>query len=287
MSDPRETPFNGRVAHVSLRGSVEAETFTEGTVHQVCTSLSPLLRAPGGDRDREILFGQRFRVLDDTVLEGGVAYVFGFAEVDGYCGWVAARDLSETEELTHFVAVRETYAKPTADLKTTEGILPLFLGSPVTLHGTSGEWAQIGFGHIHVPLRHLRPVEDLFTDPADVARLFLGTPYLWGGNSGRGIDCSGLVQAAMLACGILCPGDSDQQEARLGDEVPVDADRRRGDLYFWKGHVGMLVDRDILIHANAHHMMVAEEPLSDAVARIEATENKPITSRRRVSRPDV
>ena len=117
-----------------------------------------------------------------------------------------------------------------------------------------------------------------------MAQLHFGVPYLWGGNSIWGIDCSGLVQAAMLAVGKPCPGDSDQQEAALGDALMPDAALMRGDLVFWKGHVGMMVDADTMIHANAHHMAVAYEPIRSATLRVEAQGDGPVTARRRLER---
>jgi cell wall-associated NlpC family hydrolase len=132
-----------------------------------------------------------------------------------------------------------------------------------------------------VPKPHLRPISHPFRDPVTVAQLFFGTPYLWGGNSAFGIDCSGLVQAALLACGIACPGDSDLQAA-LGNTVPDDAPMLRGDLIFWKGHVAMVVDDQTLIHANAHHMAVAYEPIDAAIARIKAQGGGTVTGRRRL-----
>ena len=119
----------------------------------------------------------------------------------------------------------------------------------------------------YVPKPHLRPLDRPFADPAAVAQLHYGVPYLWGGNSVLGIDCSGLVQAALLACAIPCGGDSDLQQA-VGEAIPEGEAPRRGDLFFWPGHVAMVVDEATLIHANAHHMAVACEPLSDAVARM-------------------
>ena len=104
---------------------------------------------------------------------------------------------------------------------------------------------------------------------------FLGHAYVWGGNSGRGIDCSGLVQAALLACGIPCPGDSDLQEAMPGTVPDTPAP---GDLIFWKGHVAMVSGENAIIHANAHHMAVVEEPMDEAIARIGASDTGPVTS---------
>jgi len=134
-------------------------------------------------------------------------------------------------------------------------------------------------GGFFVPKPHIRPIERPFSDPVTVAQLFFGTPYLWGGNSAFGIDCSGLVQAAFLACGIDCPGDSDMQ---MSMGAPASAPYRRGDLLLWKGHVALCVDDEVLIHANAHHMAVAYEPILRAIARIEAQGDGPVTAHRRM-----
>ena len=186
------------------------------------------------------------------------------------------------------VAVRETYAKATPKVTVTEPVRPLFFGvAGGRVTDRDGNWARIATpeGAAWLPARHLRQVGERWTDPVAVFELFLGTPYLWGGNSGRGIDCSGLVQAAFLACGVPCPGDADQQEARLGDAIPAEAEVRRGDLFFWTGHVAIAADADTLIHANGHAMMVCYEGLRACVARIAAAEGKPVTRRRRVTLP--
>jgi cell wall-associated NlpC family hydrolase len=130
-----------------------------------------------------------------------------------------------------------------------------------------------------VPRAHLAPVAGDFVAQAE---RFLGAPYLWGGRSARGIDCSALVQLALLAAGREAPRDSDMQAALLGTELPARAALRRGDLVFWKGHVGIMRDRDTLIHANAHHMAVAAEPFGPAAARIAAAGGGPVTGRRRL-----
>ena len=136
----------------------------------------------------------------------------------------------------------------------------------------------------YVPASHLAPIGDNETDFVAVAEPFLGTPYLWGGKTALGLDCSGLVQVALTACGVICPRDSDMQEAALGTIVSVDPSAlERGDLIFWKGHVAVVHDRDSLIHANAYHMAVAIEPIAEAIARIRGTGSE-ISSVRRITR---
>ena len=184
-----------------------------------------------------------------------------------------------------------TYAKTIPDFKAYEDILDLSFGSLLSVTGQEGRWSEValrlvenpdkGLGFF-VPTCHLRSVQELESDPVKVAELFLGTPYLWGGNSAFGIDCSGLIQVACEACDIRCPGDSDMQEAELGRLLTEDEPLQRGDLLFWKGHVAMVVDSERLIHANAHHMAVAYEGINDAIARIERQGDGPVTSRKRL-----
>ncbi|MGI9394228.1 MAG: NLP/P60 hydrolase, partial [Boseongicola sp.] len=186
MSDPRLTPFNGRVAHVSLEGQVDAERFSAGEQMQIALTKAPLLRMPDGPMDRELLFGRKFLVLD---AESADPWVYGIADRDGYCGWVHGKMLSNVQPATHKVAVRESYFKATPDLKATERTFPAFLGSEVSVSGTVGDWSRVGNGlastsdqqTFYLPSCHLRPVSEHAHDPVDVARLFLGTPYLWGG----------------------------------------------------------------------------------------------------------
>jgi cell wall-associated NlpC family hydrolase len=266
-ADPRLTPWNGRVAHVSLRGLVAAEVFTEGTPARIAAPLADLLTAPDGPRTRQLLLGAAF-----TVLEERGAMAFGVAVRDGYVGWIAAGALAPWVAPSHAVAAAATHLYPAPDLKTPE-TARLSLGALLTVTGRAGAFAETDRGF--APACHLRPLAEPEPDPVAVAERLLGTPYLWGGNSRDGIDCSGLVQIALHACGRDCPGDSDLQAAALGRPLPEGAPLARGDLVFWPGHVGWMLDAGRLIHANAHHMAVAVEPLAAARARI-----GPFTARR-------
>ena len=282
MSDPRLTPFNGRVAHVTLQGKVAAEHFVAGTDMAPSVTLTPILRVPGGAMDRELLFGQTFVVLEmpDDPEQG---FAFGYAARDGYCGYVKAADLGAAPAVTHIVNVRETYGLAAPDLKEPIPRRPFYFGSCLAIEAVQGDWSRIGGAEVYFPSCHLRPIDACAPDPVGVARLFLGTPYVWGGNSGAGLDCSGLVQAAFHACGYPCPGDSDLQAAMPGRHLGAGEPLEAGDLLFWKGHVAMATGAGHVVHANAHHMAVVEEELESAVQRIAKTDTGPVTLRLRPS----
>jgi hypothetical protein len=284
MSDPRLTAFNGRVAHISLKGQVDAERFVEGEAHRVGRIVSDLCRTPKGPRDRQLLQGEAFQVLD---LVDGWAY--GIAGRDGYVGWIDADALiGPKEPPTHRISAARSYGKSTPGLKTMGQVEPLPFGAQLAVIEQVDDWARVACSRgilprdIYIPMQHLAPVGWLEVDPVSVAERLLGTPYLWGGNSSFGIDCSGLVQAGLLACGKPCPGDSDLQQAELGKELASDAAPVRGDLVFWKGHVAMFCDATTLIHANAHHMSVVLEPFDAACERIAASGGGAVTARKRV-----
>ncbi len=275
MTDARLLPSNGRVAHVSLEGQVEANSFVPGRTQMVQQPMVNLMDKPRGRRVSQLMFGERFLVLDTN---DGVA--FGQTERDGYVGYVLASALVEPAEPTHWVTAPATHLYPKASIKAPPDV-SIYFGSQVHVRAEREDFLRIQTGHF-VPRSHLKPITARFGDYVGVADLFLGTPYLWGGINRWGIDCSGLVQTALLACGVPCPRDSDQQQAELGRELQFGEPLRRGDLVFWKGHVGIMANERMLLHANAFHMSVAYEPLRDAAARIEAAGDGTISARRRM-----
>ncbi|MEI4472698.1 C40 family peptidase [Frigidibacter sp. MR17.24] len=273
--DRRTTPATPRVAHASLRGVVEAKHFTEGEPARVTAPLVDLLAAPGGARDRQLLFGDRV-----TVIERRQGWAFLIAAKDGYCGWLAEAALGPDAQPTHRIAGRSTHCYPEPSLKS-RAAGALSFGATLTVTGESGKFVETAEGWF-VPRAHVAPVAELETDPVAVAEKFLGTPYLWGGNSAEGIDCSGLVQAALLSCGLPCPGDSDLQAAELGHEVSKTGDWRRGDLFFWPGHVAMAIDGAHLVHANGFRAAVSHEGIEMCLARIDAAGEGPLLAVKRL-----
>lgn len=276
--DRRLTPATPRAAHVSLRGKVAAAAYVEGEALRVVVPLADLLSAPGGGRERQLWLGDAF-----TVIDRDQGHTFGFAGKDGYCGWLPEAAVAPAPEPSHWVASVGTHAYPEPRVQAREAAA-LPMGARVAVLAGDGMWARTPQGF--VPARHLRALGEWEADPVAVALRFLGTPYLWGGNSRAGLDCSGLVQGAYLACGRPCPADSDLQQA-LGAPIAESAPLQRGDLLFWKGHVAMVVDGQNLIHANGHAMAVALEDIGGCTARILAQGGGGVTARRRFIETDV
>ncbi|MBC7738260.1 MAG: C40 family peptidase [Candidatus Saccharibacteria bacterium] len=279
IQDRRLTPATARLAHVSLRGQVEAEAWTEGKASQVALPLVDLLRTPDGARERQLALGEGFVVVDHAA-----GHAFGFAQKDGYCGWLPEVALRAVVPPTHWVASPGTHLYPEPRSSARE-VDALPMGARVQVLAGVDKWAETPDGF--VPFSHLRPVGDWLTDPVAVAERFLGVPYLWGGNSRAGMDCSGLVQMVFAACGVTVPGDADLQES-AGREVG-DGTLQRGDLLFWQGHVALIVDEVRLIHANGSTMSVAYEGTEACIQRIAAAGEGPVRARRRLSvetRPD-
>jgi cell wall-associated NlpC family hydrolase len=273
--DPRTTPVRDDLASANLEGLVRAGHYVEPVTARVIRSSAPLREsaAAGAGQVDQLLFGELF----DRIAGGG-GFAWGQARRDGYVGFVEESALSiEPQTPTHRVAVLRTFGFETASIKSAT-VGHLSLNSLVTIVEDNGSLALASdFGWI--PAQHLVAIGTYASDPAAVAERFVGAPYLWGGRDSLGLDCSGLIQQSLYACGLTCPRDSDQQ-ATLGGAAS-ETRLARSDLVFWPGHVGMMLDGERLIHANGHHMAVAIEPLAVAVSRIEAAEGqRPIAFRR-------
>ncbi|WP_265502320.1 C40 family peptidase [Paracoccus beibuensis] len=267
--DRRLTPATDRVALDTLRGIVDRSAYAPGQPARLAVPLVDLLNAPDGRRDRQLNFGA-----DLTIIERRGDMVFVQAALDGYCGWVPAATLTQDRPpVTHRVTAPATHVYPTPDMKRPE-LMSLSLGARLSVTSVADGFAALATGG-HVPAQHVG--DSPAADPAAVAENLLGTPYLWGGNSRAGIDCSGLVQAALTACDIACPGDSDLQR----DAFPAMEQIRRNDLLFWPGHVAMALSPDLMIHATAWTMSVTREPIRDAIARIDAAGQGPFQGARR------
>jgi len=270
--DRRLTPATSRVAHVSLRGQLDRPEYTEGTPLRVTQPLVDLLDAPCGRRDRQLWLGD-----DVLVIDRDQGHAFVRVAKDGYCGWLPETVIGTSSEPTHHVAGLATHLYPEPAARARE-IASLPMGARLAVVAQRDRWAETPQGFI--PSAQLAPLGEWATDPVAVAESFVGTPYLWGGNSRAGIDCSGLVQGAHIACGLACPADSDQQQS-LGAPFAPDSALHRGDLVFWRGHVAMVTDLQTLIHANGHSMSVAYEPIAACIARIAAQDGGAVTLRLR------
>jgi hypothetical protein len=286
--DPRTTPARPDLAAQHLQGRVAAARFVTGTELEVRDAQAPVRRQPSPEAplDTEALHGERVTIYDDN----GEGWCWGQLASDGYVGWIPANALCPPgPPPTHRIAALRTFVFPVRSIKAPP-IDALSLGSRVAISGTqpaTGEGREgtdltdlvSGFC---VPTRHLAPIDSTEPDFVAVAERFVGVPYLWGGKTSFGIDCSGLVQTALTACGIGCPRDSDMQERALGISLSTEdpAGWRRGDLIFWQGHVAIVRNEETIVHANAYHMAVAIEPTGEALRRIADAGSAPVSVKR-------
>jgi cell wall-associated NlpC family hydrolase len=264
--DPRRYAYRADLAAESLRDMVVAESYAAGEVRQVVHSSTPLRAEPNARSSwtTEVLFGELVTVYEE---KDGWAWVQ--LARDDYVGYVRPGSISaDVNPPTHRVRALATFLYPAAEVRAPP-LMHLGMTADLSVVELGAAFARLADGSF-VPSRHISEMGRHAPDFVDVAERFMGTPYLWGGKTRLGLDCSGLVQVALHAAGIECPRDSDMQEAELGDKVEVDSKLdglQRGDLVFWKGHVGIMTDAFLLLHANAHHMAVAVEPLRAAVDR--------------------
>ncbi|HSM42690.1 MAG TPA: C40 family peptidase [Afifellaceae bacterium] len=284
--DRRIHAYRPDLADERLKGRVEADRFVSAMPARIISPVARLFRRPTPDAllDTEALCGDMVQVFE----AGDEGWNWVQLSFDGYVGWMAANDLGPADrEPTHRVTVPRTLVFSRPDIKSpVVDILSLGASVAVTgeAHDHNARYALIEPAGAIVT-QHLGALDDDAGDFVAVAETLAGTPYLWGGTSAFGIDCSGLVQLALRMAGCRAPRDTDMQEAALGQPLPIASGLprlRRGDLVFWKGHLGIMLDGERLLHANVHHMAVASEPLTETISRLEAADC-PVTSIRRLA----
>lgn len=286
--DPRIHAFRPDLADIRLKGQIEADRFVAGELFAVVAPTAGLYRQPVPDAllETELLHGEPVRVFE-TTDEGWCWMQSG---TDDYVGWVGRDALSpDLPEPTHIVSAPRTLVFTGPDIKSKPlAILPLGARIAVT---RQGEDHNARYGLIRpagaIVMQHLRPIAEPLPDFVAVAESLAGTPYLWGGRSAFGIDCSGLIQLALGLAGINAPRDTDMQQAELGEALDLGQSLpalRRGDLVFWQGHAGIMGDGETLLHANAHHMAVASEKVTQTIARLEKAD-LPVTAIKRLVSP--
>ena len=262
------------MADAALKDVMKADGFVLPQTFSVTVPVADIRAAPDALRlERQAVYGTAI-----DVLENDGTTVFGRETLGGYVGFFDATALGGATDPTHKVSVRTTLGFAGPDIKIAHPVTLPF-GARVRIVGDDGMFLRT-VENLFIPSNHLSPLNDFATDPVAIAELFLGAPYLWGGNSAFGLDCSGLVQAALFACGEQCPGDSDQQRV-LGNEISLDQ-VARGDLLFWKGHVAWVISPNQILHSNGNDMAVAFEPLQSAITRIDKDESSPFIGARRL-----
>jgi cell wall-associated NlpC family hydrolase len=281
LPDPRRHAYREGLAAESLRGQVVAAHYVRGERRQIEAPVLALRREPRFDAtlDTEVLFGETLTLFDESE---GWAWVQ--LARDGYVGYMPSEGLgSAIAAPTHRVAALRTFIYPTPDIKMPPLAL-LSLNALLSVAGEEGRFLALKSGGF-VIAEHARKIDEYARDLVDVALAFRGTPYLWGGRTSLGVDCSGLVQLAHEAAGLACPRDADMQAKELGQ--PLDwqglGALAHGDLVFWDGHVGIMTSAHDLVHASAYQMVVVEEPLTEARSRIFASRGGEILG---VRRPD-
>ena len=269
MDDPRLTPARPDLAAKYLEGKVKAARFVTGEEFEISEALAPLRNAPSSDAElaTQALKGERVTIYD----RNDEGFAWGQLNNDGYVGWLPDRALARPVAApTHKITALRTFAFPGPSIKLPP-VDTLLMGAAITVTREDGAFAVTRDG-LYLPRQHVGSLDEMAADFVTVAERFVGTPYLWGGKSSLGIDCSGLVQVSLNAAGTGCPRDSDMQRDGLGRTLdPAELKKlQRGDLIFWNGHVAIVRDADTIVHANASHMATVIEPTRDAIARIEA-----------------
>ena len=272
--DPRLTPANEIVACSTLKGKINHSNFVKAKNYQVNVPFVDLLGSPDGKRNRQLIYGSKVKYFGEA---DGWAFVQN--TYDNYVGYVPESTIASETQKTHIVTapLAHVFMEPNIKSKNIE-MLPLAAR-------VSGEVIENGFLETElgwISVSQLKRKTELSKDPVEVSKLLQNAPYLWGGNTTLGIDCSGLIQISLLLCGIDCPGDSDQQMNTLGQNIDIGSPRKKGDIIFWKGHVAWALNERQILHANAYHMATVIEEANEAIERIKKQDNNSVIAHKRL-----
>ena len=273
--DPRLTPANEIVACTTLKGKIRHSNFVEGKNYQINVSFVDLLATPDGKRNRQLIYGSKVKCFGES---NGWAFIQNI--YDGYVGYVPHNTVVSETEKTHIITVplAHVFLEPNIKSRNIE-MLPLAAI-------VSGQEVKDGFMETElgwVSVAHLKRKTELSKDPIGISKLLQNAPYLWGGNTSLGIDCSGLIQISLLLCGVDCPGDSDQQMSTLGQNLDIGSPRKRGDILFWNGHVAWVLNERQILHANADHMATVIEETNEAIERIKKQDKNNVIAHKRLT----